>query len=574
MSLLKTTFHFNREYRSLKRLLTIVETAAAYGFQDVAEKIAPINRLRWRRNRQLASRSRPEKFRMLLEELGPTFVKFGQILSTRPDLVTATYANELTKLTEHVEPVSYELVRSVIFNEFGEGPETLFVEFDPEPLAAASIGQVHRATLKDGTLVVVKVQRPGIRRTIDLDLDLMNYIAGKLEEYSTDFARMQAVRIVGEFAYSLRRELNYRFEAANLLRFAATMAKQPGIVVPRVFLELSSERVMTMERVIGDSAAKVLADPEIRAKYDLPKVAHLGVNSILSQIFENGFFHADPHPGNLFLLDGNRIAFIDFGMMGKVSEKERQDFVTCIDHMVRGDIPRMTDAALRMTISGSFSGDRDALERDVSDLVDENINLPLEQLRVSHVLEELLQLFRNYELAIKPNLYMMFKALISIEHLGRSFDPGLKVIDEVKPFLRRLKFRRLNPTRHLQLFLESFGENLSALENLPVALRNIFERIESGKFVMRVEHHRLDDIEETLYVTGERLSRSLLISALMIGSALVIVAKIPPQWKGISLLGLCGFCGAGALTLLSLWADHRQRRRFLRERAARKKRQE
>ena len=190
------------------------------------------------------------------------------------------------------------------------------------------------------------------------------------------------------------------------------------------------------------------------------------------------------------------------------------------------------------------------------------------------MLEELLQLFRNYELAIKPNLYMMFKALISIEHLGRSFDPGLKVIDEVKPFLRRLKFRRLNPTRHLQLFLESFGENLSALENLPVALRNIFERIESGKFVMRVEHHRLDDIEETLYVTGERLSRSLLISALMIGSALVIVAKIPPQWKGISLLGLCGFCGAGALTLLSLWADHRQRRRFLRERAARKKRQE
>ena len=137
MSLLKTTFHFNREYRSLKRLLTIVETAAAYGFQDVAEKIAPINRLRWRRNRQLASRSRPEKFRMLLEELGPTFVKFGQILSTRPDLVTATYANELTKLTEHVEPVSYELVRSVIFNEFGEGPETLFAEFDPEPLAAA-----------------------------------------------------------------------------------------------------------------------------------------------------------------------------------------------------------------------------------------------------------------------------------------------------------------------------------------------------------------------------------------------------------------------------------------------------
>ncbi len=574
MSFLKTPSRFSREYRSLKRLLTIVETAAVYGFQDFSEKIAPINRLKWRRNSMLARKSRPEKFRMLLEELGPTFVKFGQILSTRPDLITAPYADELTKLTENVEPVSYELIRSVIFNDLGEGPETLFAEFDPAPMAAASIGQVHRATLRDGTLAVVKVQRPGIRRTIDLDLDLMAYIAGKLEEYSADFARMQAVRIVEEFAYSLRRELNYQFEAANLLRFAATAGKQPGIMVPRVFLEVSSERVMTMERVIGDSAAKVLADPEKRAKYDLVKVAHLGVNAILSQIFEHGFFHADPHPGNIFLLEGNGIAFIDFGMMGKVSEKERQDFVTCIDYMIRGDIARMTDSALKMTISGTFSGSRDALERDVSDLVDENINLPLERLSVSHVLEELLGLFRNYELAIKPNLYMMFKALISIEHLGRSFDPKLKVIDEVKPFLRRLKFRRLNPTRHLQLFAESFGENLSALENLPISLRNILGRIESGKFAMRVEHHRLDDIEETLYVTGDRLSRSLLISSLVIGSALVIVAKIPPQWKGISLLGLCGFCGAGLLTLLSLWSDHRQRRRFLRERAARKKRQE
>ena len=564
-------FEVNRDYRSLKRFLRILETMARYGFYDLTENIHPIKKIYSRKSQEeLAGKSRPEKLRLLLEELGPSFVKLGQILSTRPDLISQKYADELSKLTEQVTPFSGEEVRKIIQQELKQPPEKLFLSFSEKPLAAASIGQVHAARLHDGTEVVVKIQRPGIKETIELDLDIMLYIARKLEDFNETLARNEPVKIVGEFAYSLRRELNYQFEAANLLRFTNSMKDSPGLVIPKLYLNYTTTKVLTMERIFGDSATKVLEHPELRAKYDLPLVAHLGVNLMLKQIFETGFFHADPHPGNLFLLEGNRVAFIDFGMMGRIDEQERRDFVRIIDYMLRGEISSMTDCALRMTITGTYEGDREELERDVADLVDENINLPLDKISVSHILEELMELFRKYSLSLKPNLYMMFKALISIEHLGRTFDPALKIVDMVKPFIERLKWRSYDPMPHLRRFLDNFGDNLSALETLPTTLRKLITSAENGNLTLRVEHHRLDAIEQTMYVTGERLSRSMLVTALLIGTALIIVAKIPPFWNDIPIIGMFGFAVSAVLGVIILIDDHWQRRKFLKERARRK----
>ncbi len=570
MLLFNAPVMINRDYKTFKRFLKILETLAAYGFHDLSENIYSKKKFHWRENSALNNRTRPEKVRMLLEELGPTFVKFGQILSTRPDLIPQEYADELTKLTEHVAPFPIEQVRAIIRAELGKEPEALFAEFDSNVLAAASIGQVHAATLKTGEKVVVKIQRPGIHEKIDLDLDIMRYIAQKLETLDDDLARYEPTRIVDEFAYSLRRELNYQFEAANLLRFTKNMSGEKDLVIPKLYLELSSSRVLTMERIYGDSATKVLDQPDLRKKYDLPLLAQQGVNSLLSQIFEYGFFHADPHPGNIFLLDGNRICFIDFGMMGRVNENERRDFVKVIDYMLRGQIAQMSDTALRMTITGTVIGDRATFERDVADLVDENINLPLDKISVSRVLQQLLDLLQNYQLALKPNLYMMFKALMTIEHLGRTFDPSLKIVEMVRPFIQKMKLRSLNPKPYLLRFLDTFGDNLSALEALPTSLRNIFQLYESGRLTLRVEHHGLDDIEETLYITGERLSRSMLVTALIIGSALIVVAKIPPFWGEIPLIGMGGFLIAGILSIIILLDDHRKRSRFVRERRERK----
>lgn len=562
-----------RDYRSFKRFLGILETTAAYGFYDLAEQIHPL-KTRLRPDHALAGRSRPEKLRMLFEELGPTFIKLGQILSTRSDLISPEYARELAKLTEKVSPFPLEKVREIIRRELGKEPEEIFREFSPEPLAAASIGQVHAAVLADGTAVVVKVRRPGVDELIATDLEIMFYIARKLENFNASLARLRPVRIVEEFAYSLRRELNYQFEAANLLRFTRNMSGSEGLVIPRLYLDYTTTRVLTMERVFGDSAAKVLEDEAVRRKYNLQRIAELGVNSLLSQIFEYGFFHADPHPGNIFLLEKDRFAFIDFGMMGRVSEEERHDFVKIIDYMLRGQISLMTDTALRMTISGCFTGSRLDLERDVGDLVDENINMPLDKLSVSHILEELMEMFNKYELSLKPNLYMMFKALITIEHLGRTFHPQLRIVEMVKPFVQKLKMRTLNPVPYVRRFFDTLGENISSLQNMPQTIRNISGKLEHGDLTLRVEHHRLNDIEETLYVTGERMSRSLLISALLIGSALIIVAKIPPFWGEIPVIGTFGFCVSGLLSIVVLLDDYRKRKLFLRDRLRRKRLEE
>lgn len=567
----------NRDYRTIRRFIKIMETMAAYGFHDLAENLYPNHKFSWFRKKHGVEKkySRPEKLRMLFEELGPTFVKLGQILSTRADLITKPYADELTKLTENVPPFPAEVIKETIGAEFGKPPEELFAEFDYEPMAAASIGQVHAARLKSGMAVVVKVRRPGIVETIRTDLEIMRYIASKMETYSESFARMEPTRIVAEFAYSINRELNYRAEAANMLLFYKNMADTPNMKVPELIQDLSGEKVLTMERIYGESVTKILADPEKAAGFDLPFLAEVGVKSLLKQIFEFGFFHADPHPGNIFIMEGNILVFIDFGMMGRVSLSERNDFVRVIDHMLAGETPLMIDRALRMTIAGKFAGSREDLERDVADLIDENINLPLEKISVARILEQLLLLFDKYHMALKPNLYMMFKALITIEHIGRSFDPKLRIIEMVRPFIMRMKLRGLDPRGHLRRFFDNLGENLSAIEALPMTLRNVAAKFEEGELTLRVEHHRLNDIEETLYVTGERMSRSLLVASLLVGSALIVVAKIPPYWgEGTSAIGMLGFLISGFLSLIILIADHRQRRSFLKARAKRKREEE
>ncbi len=567
-----------RDYRSIRRFLKIMETMGRYGFSDLAESVYPNYKFSWLRKRGKAAEkhySRPEKLRMLFEELGPTFIKLGQILSTRADLITQPYADELTQLTENVPSFPGEEVKAIILAEFGKPPEELYAEFNYKPLAAASIGQVHTAKLKSGIDVVVKVQRPGIVQTVHTDLEIMRFIAEKMEEYSEAFARLEPTRIVSEFAYSLNRELNYRAEAANLLLFSKNMAERPHMKTPEVFPELSGEKVITMERIYGDSVSKVLADPGKAAEYDLKLLAEVGVNSMMSQIFEYGFFHADPHPGNIFLMKGNTLVFIDFGMMGRVSALERHYFVKVIDNMLNGDIPQMLDFALRMTTGGKFSGHRVELERDASDLIDENINLPLEQISVARILERLMKLFDKYQMALKPNLYMMFKALITIEHVGRSFDPQLKIVELVRPFIGKMKLRSMDPRAHIRRFIDNLGDNLLALEALPAVLRNVAAKFEDGELTLRVEHHRLNDIEETLYITGERLSRSLLVAALLVGSALLVVAKIPPYWgENTSAIGMFGFLVAGLLCLIILISDHRQRRAFLKARAKRKREEE
>ena len=322
----------NRDLRSIRRFWTIVETVGACGFRELADTYFPEGAKGFFRRRkqdrpELRGLDRPAKLRRLLEELGPTFVKFGQILSTRPDLIGPVWAGELRQLTENVAPFPFAEVKAIIERETGRKTDEIFSRLEEKPLAAASIGQVHEGILLgDGARVVVKVRRPGIAEVIEQDLEIMRFIAVRIEESGGALARFRPVRIVEEFARSLGRELDYMIEAANLNRFAADSRDDAHIKVPQVYFEYTTTEVMVMEFIEGDSAAKVQNSPELRKKYDLEKIAEYGVNSLLHQIFAAGFFHADPHPGNILLLPDGRLCFIDFGMMGRINADERRIF--------------------------------------------------------------------------------------------------------------------------------------------------------------------------------------------------------------------------------------------------------
>ena len=350
--------------------------------------------------------------------------------------------------------------------------------------------------------------------------------------------------------------------------------KRASSELPEVFFEYTTGSVMTMEYIHGCSASRIQQEPELRSRYDLKALAENGVNAFFNQIFVSGFFHADPHPGNLIITDDGKICFIDFGMMGRIGSAERRIFLRTLECMLKNDIPGMVDLALKMTVSSEFTGTRAALERDAAGLVDANINLPMERLSIARILRELMQLLRDHGLALRPDLYLMFKALITIEQLGRDFDPQLKIVDMLKPFLLRVKIQALDPSKVLQRFINDLGENISSLQDLPQTVSSVIRKVDNGELSFQVEHHRLNDIEETLYLTGERLSRSLLLTALFLGSALIIVAKIPPVWNGIPLPGMGGFCISGVLSIYALWSDHRQRIRFLKKRTEAKLAQE
>jgi ubiquinone biosynthesis protein len=575
-NLITKSFHLNRDLRTLRRFWNILEIVASCGFRELVSVYFPEHRHRkTSRNRkkmqEFSAFDRPARLRHMLEELGPAFVKLGQILSTRPDIIGNVYAGELKNLTEHVAPVRFSEIKKIIEEETGKKIEDIFSSFEETPLAAASIGQVHKAVLRsNGQCVAVKVRRPGVTEIIKEDLEIMRFIASRLESGNNSAAKFSPVKIVEEFSHSLARELDYMVEAANLTRFAADSAKDEHIKTAQVYFDYTTSAMLTMEFINGDSAGKIQQNPALREKYDLEKIAEYGVNSLLHQIFIAGFFHADPHPGNIFILPDNRLCFIDFGMMGRIAQRERRTFLKTLSCMLANDIPGMVDHALKMTIRSHFNGNRLTLERDAADLVDANINLPLNRLSLAKILNDLLKMLDAHGLALRPELYMMFKSLITIEHLGKDFYPDLKIVEMIKPFLATAKFKALDPRRFFRRFLNELDENVEIIQNLPGTAGSILTQLEEGSFTLRIEHHRLNDIEETLYLTGERLSRALLLAALFLGSALMIVAKIPPVWEGIPLIGMGGFLISGILSIYALWYDHRQRTKFLRIRTAQK----
>ena len=409
----------SRTYRNLGRYREILAILFKYGFGEIIDALKieqyleiSLQMLFKKQPKNLDKLSRPQRIRLALEELGPTFIKFGQILSTRPDLIPYEYAKELEKLQDDVPPFEYHEARRQVWEDFGKSLDDVFSYFEEKPLAAASIGQVHRARLEGGEEVVVKVQRPNIRKIIETDLEIMLHLGYLMERHLMEFEIQHPTRLISVFARTIEKEINYKIEAANIERFGRQFLDDETIYIPKVYHDLTTRHILTMEYVDGIKVSDI--ETLEKEGYDLKEIADRGSVLLMSQFFVHGFFHADPHPGNILILPENVICYVDFGMMGRISRRERQDFADLIMHIVRRNEKRVVDVILRM-VETHGPLERDELESDVGELIDTYIGLPLKDLEVGPIMQHLIEIVSRYKLSLKSNLYLVVKAAGTVE---------------------------------------------------------------------------------------------------------------------------------------------------------------
>ena len=547
-----------RTYRHLTRYRQILTVLFKYGFENLVEHIKieqyielGLQMISRKPRAKVAKLSRPERIRMMFEELGPTYIKLAQVLSTRPDLIPVDLLTELAKLQDKVPSFPFSDVQDIIFKERGQTVTDLFETIDEVPIASASIGQVHRARLKNGEEVAIKIQRPGIRKIIEVDLEIMLHLATLAERNIEELTPQRPVKIVEEFARTLEKELDYNIEATNMERMAAQFLDDQTLYIPKVFRDFSTKRILTMEFVEGIKISDIQKLNE--AGLDCKKIIARGSDILLKQIFDHGFFHADPHPGNIFVLPNNVICLLDFGMTGSVGRHTREDFVDLIDGVVHQDEINTTRALLTMT-TYEQEPKRRLLEKDVEDFMGRHLYKALKDIEVGKLLQHLLELAARHRLSITPDIFLMMKALSSIEGVGLMLDPDFDIIAQATPFIKRIKMTRFKPHRIAGDIMRLTAETLEFFQQFPKDMLEITRMIRERKFYLKHEIQDLDTMLATHDQISNRISFSIIITALLIGSALIVISKTPPLLYGISLIGIIGFTAAAVMGIWLLIA--------------------
>ena len=547
-----------RTYRHLNRYRQILAILFKYGFGDLLERLkidqyieAGIQAISRKRTERVAKLTRPQRLRMAFEELGPTYIKLGQVLSTRPDLVPVDIVKELEKLQDEVPPFSFEEVKAAIEAQFGKPSEELFTELEEKPLASASIGQVHKARLKDDEAVAVKIQRPGIQKIIEVDLEIMLHLATLAERHIKEFEIHRPIKIVEEFARTLEKEIDYNIEASHMERIARQFLDHPYVCIPVVFREFTTSQVLTTELVDGIKISKI--ERLEAAGLDTKVLADRVVGLVLKQAFDHGFFHADPHPGNIFVLADNVICLVDFGMMGTVDRRTREGFVDLIDSVVHQQEIKTTQGLLNLT-DWDTQPDIRALEREVADFMGRHLYKPLKDMEVGKLLQDLIELTIRFRLRIPPDIFLMIKALSAVEAVGRKLDPEFDLIAHATPFIKRVKLERFAPQRISSDVYDMMSRLLQFLQQFPKDLMDLSGMIREQRLSFQLEHKGLETLLSTQDQTSNRMSFAIIIAALIIGSALIVISEIPPLVFGISLIGIIGYLVAAVMGIWLLVA--------------------
>ena len=490
-----------------------------------------------------------ERMRMALEELGPTFVKLGQVMATRVDLFPPRWIAEFEKLHAEVPAVPFEALLPELERALGRSPFDVFRDIDKSAHGAASIAQVHRAKLADGTPVVLKVRRPGVRETIDADLRLLRRVAELIESEIPEARRYHPSEIAEQFARSLEREADFVTETRNIERFAKNFEGDPVIVIPRIYPEWTSDVLLVQEHVDGIPATDLTAVES--AGLDRKLLAARGVDAFLKMILIDGFFHADPHPGNVFYLPGNRLVLIDFGMVGRLSPQRRAQVIDLLGGLARMAEEPMIEVLLEW--AGDAYVDEAKLATDINDMVFDYEGMPLKDIRVGNVIRQFAAIVRAHSIVLPSDLSLMFKTLITLEGLGRQYDPDFHIINHLAPLVRGALAERYQPTELVQRGRRALSEFASVIGGVPRDLARFLREARRGKTRIDLDLKRLDSFGRQLDRTLDRVAVGILTASLVIGSAIVLTVRDGPVFLGIPVLPALGLLGYVLAFLNSLW---------------------
>lgn len=523
---------------NIGRFKDIVFTLIKYGFEDLVGHLEFPGKSEAEKTARVDKRiATYERFRMALEDLGPTFIKFGQIMSLRSDLLPEALVLELRKLQDEVAPFGFLSAKRVVEKSLQKPLEDVFVVFEENPVAAASLSQVHRAILKESRqAVAVKVQRPHIHDKVDTDLNILESLAERLQDRLAELEIYDFPGLVRLTRRNIERELNFKREVRYMTIARANLGNLNWVKIPKPYPEFSTSNLLVMEMMDGQK----LKDLNFE-KLENPKaMAQCGLRITIKQILEDGFFHADPHPGNLLISENNTMSLLDWGMVGRLTERDRYELIDFLYAIVDKDSNRLVEALLIITIQED-EVNRRRLERDLMDILDSYLTVSLKDLNLASMILDITELLREYRLRLSPDLYIMLKALITAEGTARLLYPELDVISEAEPFLRQVSAYRFKPGPLWRKFKITLSRIFTYRGDLSRQVFGIIKKIDKGEINLRFEHQNLGGLQNTLENIFSRLTFGIIIGSMIIGSSMIITTGVKPFIFGFPAIGIIGY---------------------------------
>ena len=551
-------FSYLRLRKSASRIRQITNIFLKYGFGKVIDQIHLGRFIPFRKRIKafgqwppVKSPSAPEQLRMAFSELGPSFIKLAQILSSRPDLITKRYADEFKKLQDRVPPFSTEEAVRIIEQETGRKLDEIVIEFEETPIAAASIAQVFRGRLVDGSDIIIKVQRPHIREQIETDIGILNYAASLLEKYVPESSFFNPSGIVEEFSRTVRKELDFLEEARNCIRFRKNFEQIPDVHIPLVFAEHTTEKVLFMERIEGVRIDDI--DNITRQGLDRKHLAKVGVNAYFKMILEDGFFHADPHPGNIFAMTSGQIGFMDFGMVGRVSPELRETMAGTFLALIHKDFDSLIDQYLELGLVPEHV-DLDAFRKefkaDLSDFFEPLYGLALKEINFADYLDTVTHIAIKHNMKIPSDLLLINKAMLVLENLGRELDPDFDFIAAAEPYATKLMRERLRPGKLFEKARKNAMDVSDFVVLFPKQMKQIIHKVLKDDIGFKMTHVGLEKFIKDMDRSSNRIAFAMIISAILLSSAIMHAAGAGPSIFGMSMLGIVSFAMA---FILGIW---------------------